>query len=112
MEMPAGEEAGDYSLLSERERAEFAALAESFQAEKSGLLEVEVPWSGDGGFLVTEQSGRERIVLSGRETAEEDGDLAYGKALGADVGEKGEPVVSGRKPDGEPGDRTHAGEGP
>jgi hypothetical protein len=112
MEMPAGEEAGDYSLLSERERAEFAALAESFQAEKSGLLEVEVPWSGDGGFLVTEQSGRERIVLSGRETAVEDGDLAYGKALGADVGEKGEPVVSGRKPDGEPGDRTDAGEGP
>jgi hypothetical protein len=46
IEMPAGQDAGDYSLLSERERAEFAALAESFQAEKSGLLAVEVPWRG------------------------------------------------------------------
>lgn len=112
MEMPAGEDAGDYSLLSERERAEFAALAESFQAEKSGLLAVEVPWSGDGGFLVTEQGGRERIVLSAREAVGEDGDLAYGTVVGADAAEQGEPVVAERKLGGEPGGRGDAGEGP
>lgn len=112
MEMPAGEEAADYSLLSDRERAEFAALAESFQAEKSGLLAVEVPWSGDGGFLVTEQGGRERIVLSAREAVGEDGDLAYGKVVGADVRERAEPVVAERKLDGELGDHGHTGEGP
>jgi hypothetical protein len=110
--MPAGQDAGDYSLLSERERAEFAALAESFQAEKSGLLAVEVPWSGDGGFLVTEQGGRERIVLSGREAAGMDGDLAYGTVVGADVREQEEPVVAERKLGGEPGDHGDAGEGP
>jgi hypothetical protein len=112
MEMPAGEDAGDYSLLSERERAEFAALAESFQAEKSGQLAVEVPWSGDGGFLLTEQGGRERIVLSGREAAGRDGDLAYGTVVGPDAAEQGEPVVAERKPGGEPGGRGDAGEGP
>lgn len=113
MDMPAGEEAGEYQLLSERERAEFAALGESFQAEKSGLLVVEVPWSGDGGFLVTEQSARERIVLSAREAAGKDGDLAYAKVAGEDAGEQqGKPVVAERKPGGEHGDRGDAAEGP
>jgi len=111
MDASAGDEAGDFPLLSQRERAEFAALAESFEVERDELLAVEVPWPGDGGFLVTEQSGGERIVVTSREAAGGDGDLAYGEAVGpGEPNGRVERVIAESVPEGRPGDVGGAGE--
>jgi hypothetical protein len=81
MDVPVGvgDEPVDYDLLSKRERAEFAALGESFCSAEERSMALEVPWESGGGFLMTGADSRQRIVVTGREPAEGEGDLSFGK---------------------------------